>query len=60
MIPNQGTVDQYLIMTPRSQWSNDFLNWIQEDHRYDQEEMEDGKEEESEAGEEEEDEDSSD
>jgi hypothetical protein len=41
VIPNIGTKSEFLMMTPRDQWSEDFKRWIHAVHRDDLEEMED-------------------
>ena len=35
VIPNQGTRDRYLLMAPRSTWSNMFIAWLQYPHKWD-------------------------
>jgi hypothetical protein len=41
VIPNIGTKCEFLMMTPRDQWSEDFKKWLQAAHREDRLEMED-------------------
>lgn len=41
VIPNQGTKCDYLMMTPKDQWAEDFKRWIHAVHKEDEEEMED-------------------
>jgi hypothetical protein len=40
VVPNVGTLHQYLMMTPRVQWAEDFKEWIEASHRLDEAEME--------------------
>ena len=42
VIPNVGTIDRYLMMKPKSDWADDFVDFIKQDNRLDQEDMEDG------------------
>jgi hypothetical protein len=39
VIPNVGTKDEYLMMKPRAQWSDDFITWLEMPHKYDKMEM---------------------
>ena len=39
VIANIGTIDQYLMMTPRAEWSNNFIAWVEAPHKLDQDEM---------------------
>ena len=52
VIPNVGTKDEYLMMKPRAQWSDDFITWLEMPHKCDKMEMlpdvEEGEEEEEE------------
>ena len=41
VIPNQGTKCDYLMMTPKDKWAEDFKRWIHAVHKEDEEEMED-------------------
>ena len=41
VIPNMGTKCDYLMMTPKDQWAEDFKRWIHAVHKEDEEEMED-------------------
>jgi hypothetical protein len=41
VIPNIGTKCEFLMMTPRDQWSDDFKTWLDAAHRFESEEMED-------------------
>lgn len=41
VIPNIGTKCEFLMMTPRDQWSEDFKTWVAAAHREDMMEMED-------------------
>jgi len=41
VIPNIGTKCEFLMMTPRDQWSEDFKTWLDAAHRFESEEMED-------------------
>jgi hypothetical protein len=45
VIANVGTKMEYLMMTPRDEWSLDFIRWIEASHLYEQQEMTEGNEE---------------
>jgi hypothetical protein len=40
VIPNIGKNYEFLMMTPRDKWSEDFKSWIHAVHTFDKEEME--------------------
>ena len=44
VIPNIGTMCEFLMMTPRDQWSEDFKKWLTAVHKEDEEEMKDDEE----------------
>jgi hypothetical protein len=39
VIPNVGTKSKYLLMTPRDEWSEQFIDWIKQPHQYEVQEM---------------------
>ena len=39
VVPNIGTVDEFFLMAPRSQWSSDFIRWLVAPHKLDKTEM---------------------
>jgi hypothetical protein len=39
VVPKLGTLHQYLMMRPKSQWADDFKRWIEASHRVDEEQM---------------------
>lgn len=39
VIPNIGSIDQYLLMKPRREWAEDFIAWLEMPHKHDQMEM---------------------
>lgn len=41
VIPNLGTKCEFLVMTPRDRWAEDFKLWIDAVHKEDMDEMED-------------------
>jgi hypothetical protein len=41
VIPNIGTKQDFLMMTPRAQWGTDFVKWIMAPHTIDEAEMND-------------------
>ena len=52
VIVNMGTTDRYLMMKPRSEWSEDFVRFIESDRKLDEKEMQEEEVEEEEAVEE--------